>query len=156
MPTSLHPLLDECLGFAQAKCETPSIEVFRAYDVSCPEALLDARELRKAFLNLILNGFESLSAGGRLTVTTGFSAETRTVTVVIEDTGSGMSEDTLSRMFDLFYTTKPHGTGLGMALSRSVVDLHAGELAVTSAVGKGTRVTVRLPLEPAAGDGAPA
>lgn len=155
VPTVLQALLDECLAFAQAKCETPGIEVFRAYDGACPEAMLDARELRKAFLNLILNGFEALSAGGRLTVTTGYSSQTRTVTVVIEDTGVGMSEDTASRMFDLFFTTKPQGTGLGMALARSVVDLHAGELAITSAVGKGTRVTVRLPIEaPPTTDGA--
>jgi signal transduction histidine kinase len=60
-----------------------------------------------------------------------------------------MNEETLSRMYDLFFTTKPQGTGLGMALARSVVDLHAGELAINSALGKGTRVTVRLPVEPA-------
>jgi two-component system sensor histidine kinase HydH len=145
--TSVHGLLDECLAFAQAKCETPGIEVFRAYDAACPEPLLDARELRKAFLNLMLNGLEALREGGRLTVTTGYSAETRSVTIVIEDTGMGMSEDTLSRIFDLFFTTKPSGTGLGMALARSVVDLHGGALAVQSNLGKGTRVTVRLPCE---------
>jgi signal transduction histidine kinase len=155
VPTALHALLDECLTFAQARCETPGIEVVRAYDAACPEAMLDARELRKAFLNLVLNGLEALGAGGRLTVSTGYSAETRTVTVVVEDTGVGMSDETLSRMFDLFFTTKPHGTGLGMALARSVIDLHAGELAITSTVGKGTRVSVRLPVEAApAADGA--
>ena len=125
------------------------MEVLRAYDPACPDALLDARELRKAFLNLVLNGMEALSRGGRLTVTTVLNAETRTVTITIEDTGAGMSEETLSRMFDLFFTTKPQGTGLGMALARSVVDLHAGELTINSTVGKGTRVAVRLPVEPA-------
>jgi signal transduction histidine kinase len=156
VPTTLHALLDECLAFAEAKCDTPDIEVIRAYDPSCPDAMLDARELRKAFLNLVLNGLEALSAGGRLTVTTGYSADTRMVTVVVEDSGTGMSEETLSRMYDLFFTTKPHGTGLGMALARSVIDLHAGELAIHSALGKGTRVTVRLPVEPvpAGADGA--
>jgi signal transduction histidine kinase len=148
-PTAVHALLDECLTFAQAKCETPNVGVFRVYDPACPDALLDARELRKAFLNLVLNGMEALSAGGRLTVTTSYAADTRTVTIVIEDTGAGMSDETLSRMFDLFFTTKSQGTGLGMALARSVIDLHAGELAINSAVGKGTRVTVRLPVEPA-------
>jgi two-component system, NtrC family, sensor kinase len=147
--TALHSLLDECLGFAQARCDTPGIEVIRAYDPACPEAMLDARELRKAFLNLVLNAREAMSAGGRLTVTTGYSADIHTVTVVIEDTGIGMSEETLSRMYDLFFTTKPQGTGLGMALARSVIDLHGGELAIASVSGKGTRVTVRLPVESA-------
>ena len=149
VPTALHALLDECLAFAQAKCDTPGIEVIRAYAPGCPEAMLDARELCKALLNLVLNALEAMSAGGRLTVTTAYSSEARMVTVVVEDTGTGMSEETLSRMYDLFFTTKPQGTGLGMALARSVVDLHGGELAIVSAPGKGTRVTVRLPLEPA-------
>src|SRR5215510_5486808 len=147
VPTRLPVLLDECVAFAEAKCEMPGVEVVRAYDASCPEAMLDARELRKALLNLVLNAMESLGPGGKLTVSTGFSAETRTVTVIIEDTGSGMSEETLSRMFDLFFTTKPQGTGLGMALARSVVDLHGGDLTIHSTVGKGTRVTIRLPID---------
>ena len=70
-------------------------------------------------------------------MTTGYAAETRTVTVIVEDTGGGMSEETLSRMFDLFFTTKPQGTGLGMALARSVIDLHGGELAITQHGGQG-------------------
>ena len=56
-----------------------------------------------------------------------------------------MSDETLSRAFDLFFTTKPDGTGLGMALARSVIDLHGGRLDVQSALGRGTRVRVRLP-----------
>ena len=155
VPTAVHALLDECLAFAQAKVETPGVEVIRAYDPSCPDALLDARELRRAFLNLILNALEALSAGGQLTVATSYSAETRMVTVIVEDTGTGMSEETLSRMFDLFFTTKPQGTGLGMALARSVIDLHGGDLTINSTLGKGTRITIRLPVEaPATGDGA--
>jgi signal transduction histidine kinase/DNA-binding response OmpR family regulator len=151
VPTSLHALLDECLGFAQARCELPGIEIARAYDAACPDAMLDARELRKAFLNLVINGLESLREGGRLSVSTAYAADTHTVTIVIEDTGHGMSEETLSRIFDLFFTTKPQGTGLGMALARSVIDLHGGALTIHSALGKGTRITIRLPLEPVAG-----
>jgi signal transduction histidine kinase len=146
-PTSLHAVLDECVGFAQARCEAPGIEIVRSFDPACPEAMVDGRELRKAFLNLVLNGLESLRDGGRLTVGTVYTPDTRTVTILIEDTGHGMSEETLSRVFDLFFTTKPHGTGLGMALARSVIDLHGGDLTVHSALGKGTTVTIRLPLE---------
>jgi two-component system, NtrC family, sensor kinase len=155
-PTSVHALLEECMAFAQAKCDISGIEVRRAYDTTCPErAMLDARELRKAFLNLIINALESLREGGRLNVSTSYAADTRALTIVIEDNGHGMSEETLSRIFDLFFTTKPQGTGLGMALARSVIDLHGGGLTVHSALGKGTRITIRLPLE-ATGGGAAA
>ena len=147
-PVAIHALLDECVSFAQARITTENVEIFRVYDSGCPaQANLDARELRKAFLNLILNGLEALEPGGRLTVTTAYSAEARNLTVTIEDTGCGMPEETLSRVFDLFFTTKAQGTGLGMAISRSVVDLHGGELTIHSVVNQGTRVVIRLPLE---------
>jgi signal transduction histidine kinase len=87
-----------------------------------------------------------MEPGGCLTVSTTYAPEAGTVTVVVEDTGRGMSEETLSRAFDLFFTTKPDGTGLGMAQVRSVVDLHGGALEVHSATGKGTRVRIRLPV----------
>src|SRR5207245_2446751 len=132
-PVALNALLDECVSFAQARITTEGIEIFRIYDPTAPsQAMLDARELRKAFLNLVLNGLESLAPGGRLTVTTAWAADAKTLTVTIEDTGGGMSDETLSRIFDLFFTTKPQGTGLGMAIARSVIDLHGGELAVHS------------------------
>src|SRR5690349_2973891 len=147
-PVAVHALLDECVSFAQARITTDGVEIFRVYDPAAPaQAMLDARELRKAFLNLILNGVESLSPGGRLTVTTAWATDTKTLTVTIEDTGGGMTEETLARIFDLFFTTKPEGTGLGMAIARSVVDLHGGELTVHSVVGQGTRVVARLPLD---------
>jgi signal transduction histidine kinase len=145
-PTALAPLLDECLTFARARCTTEELEIERDFDPSVPNILADARELRKAFLNLLLNGLEALEPKGRLTVTTTYASDTHTVAIVIEDTGAGMSDETLSRAFDLFFTTKPEGTGLGMALARSVIDLHGGALEVQSAPGRGTRVRVRLPV----------
>jgi signal transduction histidine kinase len=149
-PVAIHALLDECLAFAEARTGSEDIEILRVYDPECPaEAMLDARELRKAFLNLIVNGLEALSPGGRLTVSTSYSSPNRSLTVTIEDTGSGMSEETVSRMFDLFFTTKPQGTGLGMAIARSVIDLHGGELTIHSVLGQGTRVSARLPIDPA-------
>jgi signal transduction histidine kinase len=147
-PVAVHALLDECVSFAQARISTEGIAIFRVYDAATPaHAMLDARELRKAFLNLILNGLESLAPGGRLTVTTVWMPDSKSLTVTVEDTGAGMSEETLARIFDLFFTTKAQGTGLGMAIARSVVDLHGGELTVHSVQGQGTRVVARLPLE---------
>jgi signal transduction histidine kinase len=146
-PTNIPALLDECLELAAARFDSTAVEVLRGWDPACPESLmLDARELRKAFLNLIVNAFEALGGSGRLTVSTSYAADAGTLTVTVEDTGAGMSEETMSRAFDLFYTTKPDGTGLGMSIARSVVQLHGGELGVHSRLGQGTRVQVRLPV----------
>ncbi len=155
-PTVLSALLDECLTFARARCTTEDVEIERAYDPACPDVQVDPRELRKALLNLLLNGLEALPPRGRLTVRTAYDAASQTVTLVIEDTGAGMAEEVLARAFDLFFTTKPEGTGLGMAITRSVIDLHGGTLDVQSAPGRGTRVQVRLPIGERSGDGASA
>ena len=151
-PTDVASLLEECLTFARAKVARDDITATFEHDAACPPVTLDPREMRKAFLNLILNGLEALGPGGRFAMATSYTPATRTVSVVFEDTGSGMSEATLARIFDLFFTTKPDGTGLGMALARSVISRHGGELTINSEVGQGTRVVVRLPLEPGGGD----
>ena len=96
----------------------------------------------------MLNAFEALTSGGSLTVTTSYAPETATLAVMIEDTGSGMTEEVLARAFDPFFTTKAEGTGLGMSIARSVVDLHGGTLTVQSRVGNGTRVQIKLPVQP--------
>jgi two-component system, OmpR family, phosphate regulon sensor histidine kinase PhoR len=145
--TALGPLLDECVSLARAGAED-RIEVVRAYDPLCPEAMVDPREIRKVFLNLVVNGLDALPGHGRLTISTRYAVETDHVTVTVEDTGVGMNDETLSRIFDLFFTTKPKGTGLGMAIVRSVVDAHGGTLEISSTPGRGTRVVVRLPVRP--------
>jgi signal transduction histidine kinase len=147
-PSDLGALLDECLTFARAKVAREDVEVRCVHDPACPPAALDTGEMRKAFLNLILNGLEALGPGGRLAVATSYAPATHTITVTLDDTGSGMSDATLARVFDLFFTTKPEGTGLGMALARSVITRHGGQLAIRSELGQGTCVTVRLPIDP--------
>jgi two-component system NtrC family sensor kinase len=146
-PVKVHQLLDDCLSLAQDRLAGRRIHVARQYDPGVPEALLDARELRKVFLNLVLNALEAMGEAGTLTVSVGMLPE-ETIQVTIEDSGVGMSDETLSRAFDLFFTTKPHGTGLGMAIAKSVVDLHGGQIQIDSRMGQGTRVRVTLPVRP--------
>ena len=146
-PVAVAALVDECLDLARARHPREDVEIVRAYDDAARPAQLDARELRKAFLNLIVNGLEALGPGGRLAVATAWEPASRTLAVTVEDNGLGMNDETLARALDLFFTTKPEGTGLGMAIARSVVERHGGTLAVQSRPGRGTRVTVRLPAE---------
>ena len=144
-PTDINALLNECLSLAHDRVAERQVEIVCDYDEACPQASLDGRALRKVFLNLILNGLDAIGSEGVLTVCSRFHAGA--IEVLVEDTGCGMSREVLSRVFDLFFTTKPNGTGLGMGIARSVVDQHGGQISVDSTPGKGTRVRVRLPIQ---------
>ncbi len=146
-PVALPALLEECITLAQARAgSADEVAIVRRWDPACPEIQADGRELRKAFLNLLLNALEATTRPGRVTVSAGPGPEAGTVAVTVEDTGCGMSEETLSRAFDLFFTTKSEGTGLGMATVRSVAERHGGEIDIHSTPGQGTRVRMRLPV----------
>jgi len=139
-------LLDDCLSLAQDRLAGRRIRVAREDEPDIPVAFLDPREMRKVFLNLLLNALDAMGDEGTLGVGVAYDREGDMLRVTVEDSGCGMSEETLSRVFDLFFTTKPHGTGLGMAISRSVVDLHGGRIDIDSRLGQGTRVRVVLPV----------
>ncbi|MCI0546029.1 MAG: response regulator [Candidatus Rokubacteria bacterium] len=145
-PIDVNGLLEECLALAQDRVADKRIHVERRLEPAMRALPLDARELRKVFLNIIVNALEAMDPGGALTLRTTEDAE-RGVEITVEDTGTGMSEETRARIFDPFFTTKVSGTGLGMAIARSVVDRHGGHLDVQSEVGRGTRVRVHLPRE---------
>jgi signal transduction histidine kinase len=102
--------------------------------------------LGQVVLNLLTNGRDAMPNGGRLAIATALmSDEPPSLEIVITDTGHGMSAETLARIFDPFYTTKPTGTGLGLSIAYGIVHDHGGTIAVESTPGEGTRVVVRLP-----------
>jgi len=145
IPTNLNGLMESCLALAQARVACKEIRVALELDAALPPAALDPREIRKVFLNLIVNALEAMSGGGTLTLRTR-SAERGFVEVAVEDTGCGMSEETRARTFDLFFTTKDSGTGLGMAIARTVVEQHGGRVDIQSQIGRGTQVRILLPV----------
>ncbi|WP_437299767.1 ATP-binding protein [Sorangium sp. So ce426] len=118
-------------------------------DQACPEALVvigDRRELVQVFVNLLANARDASEAGALIAVRGWIEAGQ--IVVEVEDHGSGIPEELLAAVLEPFVTTKrdPSGTGLGLPLSRSIVEDHGGTLSLRSAVGRGTTVVVRLPL----------
>jgi signal transduction histidine kinase len=106
----------------------------------------DGEKLRQAFLNIVINALQATPSGGSVgialdRVESGFEISFR-------DSGSGIAPDNLQRIFEPFYTTKPDGTGLGMAVTRKIIEGHGGRLDIESEVGQGTTVSIRLPLPP--------
>ena len=107
-------------------------------------------QLQQAFMNLLLNAVEAMAGGGELAVVTEIGVApsgVRRLKIHIRDTGSGIAEENLARVFDTFFTTKKNGTGLGLAICRRVAHEHHGELEVHSEPGKGAVFIVSLPVD---------
>ena len=112
---------------------------------------VDAEQLRNVFINLIKNAEEATPEGGTLTVT-GVVADGH-VDLRFIDTGSGMSEDFRSRVFDPLFTTKAKGIGIGLGVSRQVIERHGGTIEVNSKEGEGSTFAIRLPINRGGRDG---
>ncbi len=102
-------------------------------------------KLRQAFLNIVINALQATPSGGRAKIAlhkieSGFE-------VSFIDSGTGIDADSLAKIFEPFFTTKPDGTGLGLAITKKIIESHGGTLTVASEGGKGTTVTVRLPMQ---------
>lgn len=105
----------------------------------------NGEKLRQAFLNIVLNALQATGSGGTVTITAKKCGDK--IEIVFKDSGSGISEESLEHIFEPFYTTKVDGTGLGLAVTKKIVEAHAGTIVIESEIGKGTTVIVRLPVE---------
>jgi len=140
----LHDALDATLNIVRSELKHKA-RIVRAYG-SVPDVECLPSRLNQVFLNLIVNAGQAIDGQGAITLATGVLGKEAWVRV--EDTGCGIPADDLNRIFEPFFTTKPvgEGTGLGLSVSYSIVRKHGGRIDVDSTVGKGTRVTVYLPL----------
>lgn len=105
----------------------------------------DPDKLEQVLLNLLKNGIEACSAGGRVELSVRVEGVTALVTV--EDNGSGIPEDVMESIFDVFYTTKKNGTGMGLSISRNIVEAHSGELSACNNESAGATFVVKLPIQ---------
>jgi len=110
-----------------------------------PRIIADAEQLQAILLNLISNGIQAMPEGGTLTVKTGQRKDSCEITV--SDTGVGIREEDIEKIFEPLYTTRPKGIGLGLSITKSLVENHGGTVTVESEVNKGSAFTVLLPLE---------
>lgn len=120
-------------------------EVICHLDPALPRVMADSAQVQQVILNLLLNAVEAMPAGGTITVSTK-AGQGETVEVAICDTGKGLDEEARAKIFQPFYTTKPKGNGLGLAITKRLVEQHQGEITVASVLGQGTTFTVTLPV----------
>ena len=142
--THLPKLLKEVLEIAQPQFQKANVQVAQLLPIDVPEVYVDRALLQQAVLNLVLNAVEAMPEGGQLRVVLSRRGDMAEITV--GDTGKGISAENRQKIFQLFYTTRPGGSGIGLASTFRIVQLHNGSIDFTSEVGRGTTFRIELPL----------
>src|SRR5882724_11356629 len=144
-PENINAIVEEAVRFFSAEIEARDIVVETELRSDLPLLQLDRDQMKQAFYNVIKNSFEAMKRRGILLIRT--DMDESHVRVSFIDTGGGMSAETLSHVFEPYYTTKERGTGLGLLIVRRIVREHGGELAIESTDGKGLTLSIRLPFK---------
>jgi signal transduction histidine kinase len=143
-PVRVAGLFEEILPIIETEAGKHNVKVTTDVPASTPNVNGDSSMLRQAFLNLAINACQAMPQGGSLRLVSGPASRQR-VEIRIEDTGVGIAPEHLSRIFDLYFTTKERGTGIGLSMVYRIVQMHDGEIEVQSTPGRGTTFRVLLP-----------
>jgi len=142
--TQLADILREVVEVAQPQLRKSKVEVAQLLPIDVPEVYVDRALLKQAVLNLVLNAVEAMPSGGRLQLMLSRRGEMAEISV--GDTGKGIPPENKQKIFQLFFTTRPGGSGIGLASTFRIVQLHNGSIDFTSEVGRGTTFRIELPL----------
>jgi PAS domain S-box-containing protein len=142
--TQLADVLKEVIEIAKPQLKRAKIQVAQLLPIDVPEVYVDRALLKQAVLNLVLNAVEAMPAGGQLRLVLSRRGEMAEITV--GDTGKGIPVENRQKIFQLFFTTRPGGSGIGLASTFRIVQLHNGSIDFTSEVGRGTTFRIELPL----------
>jgi signal transduction histidine kinase len=141
----LNVLVEEISDFFAPQASVSHVRVHIDRAAEPVRASIDAKLIKQAVLNLMLNATQAMPTGGELML--GTRRDGHHVELIITDTGPGIPTEAAARIFEAYYTTKKGGTGLGLPMTRRIVEEHGGKIALNSEPGKGTRFTLRLPAE---------
>ncbi len=137
-------LIYEVIELVRAKAEKDGIRI-RFHDAKLPKLFVDPELIKTCLVNIILNAFQAMPSGGDLMVSTSLSNER--AYIVVQDTGVGVSRENLQKLFDPFFSTKSTGLGLGLAMTKRVIEEHGGKVDFQSTEGRGSTMTISLPLK---------
>lgn len=144
--TDLNEIVEKAMIILENEFRLKHIEVIKALADDMPGTLLDASQLEQVFVNILINAIEAVADKGTISVRSMVDKDVQRLKVQIRDNGSGIPTENLPKIFEPFFSTKPKGSGLGLAVSYGIVHNHQGDIRVTSAPGQGTCFTVALPV----------
>jgi len=143
-PDNLNRVILSVMELANKHLSNSSVQVKTDLAGDMPTSFIDSNQVKQVILNLLLNAEQSMPDGGTLTVAT--YTEGDWIAVDVSDTGEGIPRERIEDIFSPFFTTRPAGTGLGLAVSRRIVRAHGGDITVVSRPGHGSTFTVKLPI----------
>lgn len=143
---NLNTIVQSILYFIDIRFQSRGIKIVERLDQHLPVIEADSVQISQVLVNLITNAIHAMAGGGKITIAT--KRKQNQVSLVVSDTGSGMSNEVKEKIFEPFYTTKPvgQGTGLGLSVVQGIVEEHKGKILVSSNPGKGSRFEIVLPL----------
>jgi signal transduction histidine kinase len=143
-PVLVRQLLGDLVTFLEPQFAEEGVSL-RLLLKGTPQVIgADSFQLKLALLNLLLNALQASSPGGTVAITT--AVEKDRLAIRIADSGEGITEERLARVFDVFFTTREGGTGLGLPIARRIIEEHGGTLSLTSDAGHGTTANLHLPV----------
>ncbi len=152
VPVTLHGVIEKALTFCEHVLVEAGVKVDRRFAEDVSQVRGMPEQLTQVFVNLVTNACHAMPRGGQIAISTELPSarggESPCVRIVVSDTGDGISEENLGRIFAPFFTTKTdgRGTGLGLSIVKSIVEGHGGHIEVTSEVDRGTRFVIALPV----------
>jgi PAS domain S-box-containing protein len=146
----IHEILDKTLTILRHRAGLDEIKIHTDYAAELPFLSCDFKRLQQAFVNLLWNAIEAMPEGGTLTVTSNFDREKDRIEIQVADTGVGIPEDDVERVFEPFFSSKADGKGVGLGLSVAygIIRQHQGEIYIHSKEGEGTRFSIQFPSGP--------
>jgi len=142
-PSNLNTLIRESSEILRPELNSRNIHLQLELSAGLPALTIDQNQLKQAFFNIIKNACEAMKQGGTLTIRT--QADDQWVNLIFADTGDGMSQETMARIFEPYFTTKNNGSGLGLMITQRIIQAHGGEVSLASSAGHGLKITIRLP-----------
>lgn len=144
--SNLNDIILKALNILENEFRLQHVRIEKQLSGSLPDIFLDANQMQQVFINLIINALEAIQTEGVITIQSRLDPEAKTEIVIITDSGCGIPADQINKAFEPFFSTKPKGTGLGLAVSYGIVRNHQGNITVSSQVGRGTRFTIQIPI----------
>jgi len=153
-PTDMAKLIDQTMVLLEREMQKYRVSVEQNLGQNIPEVSAIGNQIQQVLVNLLVNARQAMPDGGRLLMTLEHDSAAGFVDLAIRDFGVGMNDETMRKIFDPWYTTKTGpdasgkgGTGLGLSACKNIIEAHGGKIRVESAIGKGTKFTIKLPVK---------